>query len=141
MFSVWYSCVDIFRRLNLFTNIQVKDVISLIEKDLLDSGSSLAHNIEMGNLLKVCLEQNFFTFNKIIFTQIEGIAMGSPLSPLLALFMHNLESEKIVTGNQYSQQIQFYSSLVVYRWDSHSTARKLRIVTAFFNTLKIYILH
>ena len=50
-------------------------------------------NTTTKRLLTLVLKNNFFVFNKAIYHQLTGVAMGSPISPTLAiLFMHNLET-------------------------------------------------
>ena len=49
---------------------------------------------EILDLLKTCLEQNYFEFNGSLYSSSEGLIMGNPLSPLLAkTFMDSLERE------------------------------------------------
>ena len=47
-------------------------------------------------LLKVVIDQDFFTFNESTYRQDTGLAMGSPLSPFLAdLFLNQIERDII----------------------------------------------
>ena len=49
----------------------------------------------MKELLHLCTKNVYFTFNGEIYIQIDGVAMGSPLGPVLAnIFM--VELEKII---------------------------------------------
>ena len=58
------------------------------------------------SLLKVCVGQNYFNFNSEYYQQGEGLAMGSPLSPLLAeLFMDDFEN---ILFNRYSMCSNIY---------------------------------
>ena len=46
--------------------------------------------------MEVCLRSTFFTFQKVFYEQVEGVAMGSPLSPIVAnLYMENFEKVAI----------------------------------------------
>ena len=46
------------------------------------------------NLLNVPTKESFFTFNNRFYTQIDGVAMGSPLDTALAnIFMSNFENK------------------------------------------------
>jgi hypothetical protein len=48
------------------------------------------------NLVKVCLKSTYFSFRNCFYEQIEGVAMGSPLSPVVAnLYMENFEKQAI----------------------------------------------
>ena len=50
---------------------------------------------EVKELLQLCTKNVYFTFNGEIYIQIDGVAMGSPLGPVLAnIFM--VELEKII---------------------------------------------
>lgn len=50
------------------------------------------------SLIKVCIDGNVFEFEGMYFRQRFGIAMGSPLSPVMAgLFMEYFESELLPT--------------------------------------------
>jgi hypothetical protein len=77
---------------NLFTNIPVSEAVDVAEKVLKNAGAEPPFLSEFVKLLKVCVDQNYFKFNDQFFQQTEGLAMGSPLSPLLAdLYMDNFE--------------------------------------------------
>ncbi|KAK5648028.1 hypothetical protein RI129_002920 [Pyrocoelia pectoralis] len=63
-------------------------------------------------LLKLSTQQNFFKFNHNYYSQREGLAMGSNLSPILAeIFMNKLETAFIT-------QSQFYLDHVIV-WKRH----------------------
>lgn len=95
---------------NLFTNIPRNEVVDLIkEKIVLDNNFTDEQVIELLNLLNICLEQNFFSFNGDIYCQNEGLAMGSPLSPILAdIFMHNFETSFIVNNPIFKNFLIYY---------------------------------
>ena len=47
-------------------------------------------------LLELCTKQLHFSFNGVMYQQIDGVAMGSPLGPVIAnIFMSELESELV----------------------------------------------
>jgi hypothetical protein len=49
---------------------------------------------ETTRLAEVCLRSTFFSFQGEFFEQISGVAMGSPLSPIVAnLFMEKFEKK------------------------------------------------
>ena len=39
------------------------------------------------NLLKIATKESFFTFNNKYYKQVDGVAMGSPLGPAIALYV------------------------------------------------------
>ena len=50
-------------------------------------------------LLEFCLKNNYFTFQGRFYEKIEGAAMGSPISPIVAnVFMEDLEVKAINTS-------------------------------------------
>ena len=47
---------------------------------------------ETTELVRLCLKSTFFSYCGEIYKQVEGVAMGSPLSPIFAnLYMENFE--------------------------------------------------
>ena len=61
---------------------------------------SISRN-EMKELLLLCTKKVNFIFNGKINLQVDGVAMGSPLGPVLAdIFMIELEKENILDLNK-----------------------------------------
>ena len=51
---------------------------------------------QLVELTELCLRSSYFQFQDTYYEQIEGAAMGSPLSPIVAnLYMESLEEEAI----------------------------------------------
>ena len=83
------SCLVSFDIESLYTNIPVKETIDIITDSLYsnDSFRNLNRN-EFRKLLTTIAEDNFIIFNNKFFKQIEGLAMGSPISATFAnIFM------------------------------------------------------
>ena len=85
-----------FDIVSLYTNVPVDDaleVISALLKDddsLGDRTSIPASDICL--LTEFCLRSTYFQFKNDFFEQVDGAAMGSPLSPVVAnLYMENFE--------------------------------------------------
>ena len=77
---------------NMYTNIPIIEAINTIENNL-KSNNSVKEIEEIVRLLRVVLTQNVFQFDNKIYTQREGLAMGSPLSGLIAdIFINALEN-------------------------------------------------
>ena len=54
---------------------------------------------QITSLLEFCLRSTYFTFQNKHYEQIEGTAMGSPISPIAAnLYMEDLETKAIQTA-------------------------------------------
>ena len=89
---------------SLFTNVPLERTIEIILKKVYDE-KKINTNIPksvLKELLYLCTKHLHFTFNNEIYIQIDGVAMGSPLGPLLAnIFMTALEEDTIPSLNPY----------------------------------------
>ena len=84
---------------SLFTNVPLDETIKIILRRIhIYIDKKINTNIpktEVKELLQLCTKNVYFTFNGEIYIQIDGVAMGSPLGPVLAnIFM--VELEKII---------------------------------------------
>ena len=97
------QCMVSFDVKALFTSVPIQQAITIIKK-LLEEDQSLQQRTTMSVnnitcLLEFCLKSTFFTYQGQHFEQIEGVAMGSPISPIVAnLFMENFEEKAISTA-------------------------------------------
>ena len=80
---------------SLFTSVPLKKTIDIaferiyLRKEI----ETILTKNEMKNLLILCTRNVHFTFNNEIYIQNDGVAMGSPLGPILAgIFMAELEN-------------------------------------------------
>ena len=80
---------------SLFTSVPLKKTIDIaferiyLRKEI----ESILTKKEMKNLLILCTRNVHFTFNNEIYIQNDGVAMGSPLGPILAgIFVTELEN-------------------------------------------------
>jgi hypothetical protein len=72
-----------FDVVSLFAMIPIDEAVAVIQK---------VTNQKIAMLLKICLKSTFFSFQGTIDKQMCGIALGSPLSPILGnLFMEHFE--------------------------------------------------
>ena len=71
---------------SLFTNITLEETTSACYDSLFNNNAKLnnINRIDSEKLLRAALQNNFFNFEGKIYTQIDGVAMGSPLGPNLA---------------------------------------------------------
>ena len=78
---------------SLFTNIPLEKAIDIAITKIRNHNQTLKlNNYELRELFYYCTKYSNFTFNNEHFEQINGVAMGSPLAPILAhLFMSELE--------------------------------------------------
>ena len=96
---------------SLFTNVPLETTIDIILRRIYTNHeltTSLTKK-EMKELLLLCTKNVHFTFNQRIYIQLDGVAMGSPLVPLLAdIFM--IELERSIIPNL--QKIRFWRRYV-----------------------------
>ena len=99
---------------DLYTNIPTDVTLKLLKDNLRINASMSAQAIdELIDLLKVILNQNYFTFNGLFYSQDDGLAMGSPLSGLLAdIYLNFYENTHLLNNNIYANKIKFYSRYV-----------------------------
>ena len=89
-----------FDVVSLFTNVPVAGALDTISALLENDDSFEDHTTipaaDICNLAELCLRSTYFQFQDRFFEQVEGTAMGSPLSPVIAnLFMEALESKAL----------------------------------------------
>ena len=84
----------------LFTSVPTTKAITLI-KQLLEQDQELQQRTSLSmenilSLLEFCINSTYFSFQGKFYEQLEGAAMGSPLSPIVAnLYMESFEVETI----------------------------------------------
>ena len=83
---------------NLFTNVPLKETVDIILTKVYDEkkiDTKILKSI-LKELLYLCTKHVHFKFNNEIYIQCDGVAMGSPLGPLLAnIFMISLEDNTL----------------------------------------------
>lgn len=79
---------------SLFTNIPLNEYIDLAVKYVSEGNPDLKLSTnELNNLFHFATSRTHFLFKGSFYDQIDGVAMGSPLAPVLAnLFMGNHEN-------------------------------------------------
>ena len=71
----------------LFTSIPLNETIDICVKKLLKTPDTLSKGIsknDFRDLLNLATKKSFFTFTNKFYIQVDGVAMGSPLGPILA---------------------------------------------------------
>ena len=89
---------------SLFTSVPLEHTIDIIIKRVYEKHEITTEftKPEMKKLLTICTKNVHFSFNNNIYIQIDGVAMGSPLGPVLAnIFMVELESVSVSKLNDY----------------------------------------
>ena len=89
-----------FDVVSLFTNVPLDATIDIILRRIYDDKeiNTDISRTDMKQLLLICTKDVHFTFNNEIYKQKDGVAMGSPLGPVLAgIFMVELERKVVPT--------------------------------------------
>ena len=86
------ECIISYDVAALFTSVPIQPVINII-KEKLANDSTLHQRTSMtidhiSTLLEFCLRSTSFVFQGQYYQQMEGAAMGSPLSPIVANIFH-----------------------------------------------------
>ena len=99
----------------LFTNVPLKETIDiLVDKAFEDDWFNKTHGMQLQkhqltDLLEIATTNQLFQFNGELYEQTDGVAMGSPLGPLLAnVFMSHIENQL----EQMSMIPSFYRNYV-----------------------------
>ena len=97
------ECLSSYDVSSLFTSVPIDPALKII-KDLLVKDPTLKDRTVIGIddiilLLEFCLKNTYFSFQGQFFEQVEGVAMGSPVSPIVAnLYMEYLEQKALSTA-------------------------------------------
>ena len=87
----------------LFTSVPIPPVLKIIEEKLTND-KDLPQRTSMNTrhiirLLEFCLRSTYFVFQGQHYEQVEGAAMGSPLSPIIAnIYMEHFETRALETA-------------------------------------------
>ena len=101
-----------FDVVSLFTKVPLDFTIDLILKKIYDDKAIVTKisRQRMKKLLLICTKEMHFNFNGRIYQQIDGVAMGSPLGPVIAnIFMSELEQTLVPT---LSEDVSFWTRYV-----------------------------
>ncbi len=85
---------------SLFTNVPIEEAVSVI-RDKLQNDESLDERTCLSpacikELLEVCLRSTYFRYNGNCYEQVDGAAMGSPVSAVVPnLYMEFFEEEAL----------------------------------------------
>ena len=97
------ECLSSYDVSSLFTLVPVDPALNIIN-DLLEKDNTLKDMTVMAVsdiilLLEFCLKNTYFSFQDQFYEQVEGAAMGSPASPIVAnLYMEYLEQKSLSTA-------------------------------------------
>ncbi|XP_068724470.1 uncharacterized protein [Montipora capricornis] len=120
---------------SLFTNVPVDETIEILaEKAFKGDWFNTEHNLhitkaDLVELLNIATKNQLFQFEGILYEQVDGVAMGSPLGPLMAnAFMCSIEERLQGQG----KMPDFYKRYVD---DTLSIMPNVETAEAFLSTL------
>ena len=97
------ECLSSYVASALFTSVPIDPALNII-KDLLEKDNTLKERTVLAVndiilLLEFCLKNTYFSFQDQFYEQVEGAAMGSPVSPIVAnLYIEYLEQKALSTA-------------------------------------------
>lgn len=106
-----FASLDI---VNLYTNIPIKETVTIIRNNLLKHGTmSRAEIFELIEILELVLSHNYFLFNNKFYIQEDGLAMGSSLAGLLAnIYINYLENRFFRSQTHLRDKLLYYKRYV-----------------------------
>ena len=97
-YKIWYFHFDGKDFESLFTNIPLKETINNCISDLHNKNlyNGQLNKSYLFKLLETATSESSFIFDFLLYKQIDGVAMGSPLGPTLAnAFLCHYEKERL----------------------------------------------
>ena len=97
------ECLSSYDVSALFTSVPVDPALNII-KDLLEKDHTLKERTVMAVsdiilLLEFCFKNTYFSFQNQFYEQVEDAAMGSPVSPIVAIqYLEYLEQKALSTA-------------------------------------------
>lgn len=92
---------------SLFTSVPLKKTIQVI-LDRVYQEEKIKTNLQkmtLKKLLKDACQKTTFSFNNLLYEQIDRVSMGSPLGPTMANIIYMTELERIVVDDLVAGQI------------------------------------
>ena len=88
------ECLTSYDITSLFTSVPIDPALNIMDEKLSDRTVLSAQNIV--ELLGFCLHDTYFSFQNKFYEQVEGVAVGSPISPIVDnLYMEYLREKPL----------------------------------------------
>ena len=120
------ECLSSYDVTALFTSVPIDPALHII-KDLLEQDDTLCTRTVLSvqniiGLLGFCLHNTYFSFWNKFYEQVEGVAMGSPVSPIVAnLYMKHFKREALRSASHLPR---FWYRFVDDTWVIQQQAHK-----------------
>ena len=99
---------------SMFTNIPSEETLGILSDLMERRRLHPEERDELLGLTRICMQQNYFKFNNTYYRQREGLAMGSPLSPLMAdVFMDEFERTHIVGNSNIIYYYRYVDDIII----------------------------
>ena len=105
------ECLSSYDVTSLFTSVPIDPALNVI-KDLLEKDEKLNERTVLSvqdiiELLGFCLHNTYFSFQNKFYEQVEGVPMGSPVSPIVAnLYMESFERKALMSATNPPGMVQ-----------------------------------
>ena len=102
------ECLSLYDATSLYTSVPIDPALNVI-KDLLEKDEKLNDRTVLSvqniiELLGFCLHDTYFSFQNKIYEHVEGVTMGSAVSPIVAnLYMECFERKTLSSANNLPQ--------------------------------------
>ena len=131
------ECLSSYDVSALFTSVPVYPALGvirdLLEKDLTLKDRTVLPVKDIILLLEFCLKNMYFSFQDQFYEQVEGVAMGSLVSPIVAnLYMEYFEQKALSTAPT--------SDFGMGMWMTHLSSRRKSTSRTSYNTLTVLTL-
>jgi hypothetical protein len=109
---------------SLFTSVPVNEVLRITNNRLLSDTTledcTSIPIVDIMKLLELCVKNTYFQFRKTFYEQTEGLAMGSPLSPVLAnIYMEHLALKTSHSPRFWKRYVDDTFAIIPSRSHSH----------------------
>ena len=95
---------------SLFTNVPLHETINII-LDQIYTKNAINTSIpksDMRTLFILCTDNSYFTIGDEIYTQIDSVALGSPLGPVFANIFFAIHEQRLLQNNKIQGLIKRY---------------------------------
>ena len=128
-----------FDVVSLFTQVPIDEALKVIEQRLKEDETLMDRTSipveDICELTKLCLKSTYFQYQDQFYEQIEGAAMGSPLSPIIAnIYMEHFEEKTLSSAPLKPKVWRRYVDDTFVLW-SHSQ----ETLEAFLNHLTLLV--